>query len=413
MAAPAAAAASLSSASSVVPAAAAAAAASASPTPVSPFKPVDIRIGWVDASILTLLPHDRLPFNETSVQHEHAPWMVCKREGGSSSEPSPSAVTAPDEEVVVERTWLEAQVPVFQQWVHASFPGASLRLVEQPLSKPHAVDSFNKAHLHMFTLFFRTFDYHVWWTEGAVPETKLVKLEPRHKAALNKCMGRCVSGRPLDSSQLEDLEEVRDLLRGCFNDWETCDGREWFVRMSACSGKRDEPLRPLTSVRAMLDFLTSCRNFYAREFQQADKDSYIVVTPWLGSALQPRLELRLFIHERRLTAASQQHCYSVYRYSERDLTLLKAALSGRDETHSLQRLIDSVCYSSFVADAFIDTTTGALRLIECNPYGEYSGSGGGLFSWVHDGACLRAERDEHTPVLRLLAAPADEDFDEF
>ena len=80
---------------------------------------------------------------------------------------------------------MEQQHPAFQQQVHDSFPGDSMKLVDDPLAKPHPVNPKNSSHLHLFVLFFRSFDYQHWHTDAAVPGVRKFLVSAKDKRALN------------------------------------------------------------------------------------------------------------------------------------------------------------------------------------------------------------------------------------
>jgi len=142
---------------------------------------------------------------------------------------------------------------------------------------------------------------------------------------------------------------------------------KWFVRLSSNSAKRDVPITPLDSTLDILDLLTKSKTFYLQEYT-VNKASNIILIPY--NNIQPSNEFRLFVCNKKITAATQQVWYRKFNYNKAVLNNIIEAINS----YSLDD-IPSMC----VLDTYFDGIK--LKLIEINPW---ICAGSGLYDYDRD-----------------------------
>lgn len=98
--------------------------------------------------------------------------------------------------------------------------------------------------------------------------------------------------------------------------------------------------------------------------------------PWCH-ILEAKYEFRLFIHAGQIKACSQQNCYDIFDYTEKELENIIDALNNI-------KWLPLVEYKNFIADIYYDTATKTMKLIECNSFGAFAPGGSALFDWNKD-----------------------------
>lgn len=234
--------------------------------------------------------------------------------------------------------------------------------------------------LKIYRFWYNNFSYEQWYTPGVyMPATNLIKLADSQKYTLKKITEERLSGISPSDTDLENLQNIFDTV--------DIDSRqEYFLRLSCCSYKSDFPVKPLAGKSQFVDVMTSSKIFLRNEYNRP-RNTYVVLVPY--EEIPQSCEFRLFVHNKKLTAVSQQHCYDVFPYSDSELKNICTALEKMDETKW-----DFIRYNSFVADVWYNKKENTVKLIECNPFGAFSSSGSALFDWIDDFDLLHGNKQE-------------------
>ncbi len=160
----------------------------------------------------------------------------------------------------------------------------------------------------------------------------------------------------------------------------------FFFKLSTITSKKDNRLRPIHTVNALLHALVgspSLLDEYALAKRHPNAPYYqlkLILRPW-DTRITEQNEYRLFVHDGTLVGVSQQHW-------SRDVGLTEAIV--KRHTDALQRLTtqlmqhDNFPYRYVVLDAFVDDANNTAHLIECNPWGAWNASGSSLFQLARD-----------------------------
>ena len=132
----------------------------------------------------------------------------------------------------------------------------------------------------------------------------------------------------------------------------------WFVKTGCTSGKNESSLQPLKNGDEIVDRLLEVREFQHRDFAIVGKDTYIIIRPW-NDKINARNEFRLFVVNRKITAASPQKWAQCHNYTEDELDIIEEAILNAD-------LLRCSPYDTFVADVYIDFDVKECHLIEFN-----------------------------------------------
>jgi predicted ester cyclase len=152
----------------------------------------------------------------------------------------------------------------------------------------------------------------------------------------------------------------------------------YFVRLSSTSGKNERQVVKYSNADDIVRFLQTCTIFQGREFKR-EKPTWLILIRW-NDDISASNEFRIFVVARKLTAASPQRWWESHNYSQKRLEKFESILTGA----TFRDFLETVCYSSFVADVYLDTKSRSCRLIELNPFGAHSGAGASLFHWLND-----------------------------
>lgn len=241
----------------------------------------------------------------------------------------------------------------------------------EPVSVPHDFEFDNKEKFltTIYKSYIDSFDYHVWIGTNPVVQTpndvNMVCIPSDLKELFVTLYDTQKSWRYYQDhpSLSKFYSRLTDLVT---------EG-EYFIRMSSTSGKNEEAITSFNDVDDILDHITTVKLFIDQEYKRT-KDSYLIIMPW-NNNLHARCEFRLFVVNGKLTGVSQQYCHEMYNYNTEEL-------EAYEEVFSNISWLDSVPYSAFVADVYIDEEQ--CRLIELNPFGAHCGAGSLLFNWIDD-----------------------------
>jgi len=172
----------------------------------------------------------------------------------------------------------------------------------------------------------------------------------------------------------------------------------WFVRTAACSPKdafRDGGAGPHRSLSEVLLALLASQRIH-KSMRDYSTDTTLYLMPYDPAVTIDR-ELRVFVHESRVTAMSQYDCLNpsgVFAKMDSDRLADVALCVDAFHRHLLSPRWEAVGgVSSYVMDVeYIeyasDTGEDSVRLIELNCFGAEYAAGSALFHWVHDSAEL-------------------------
>lgn len=139
----------------------------------------------------------------------------------------------------------------------------------------------------------------------------------------------------------------------------------------------------------------SVKEFDLREFNQGDKDTYIILVPW-NPKIDSRNKFRLFVVNRKLSCCSPQKWWECHNYTDDELMVIENSIIGCD-------IYEDSPYETFVADVYVDFEEKVCKLIELNCHGDHSGAGLSLFNWISDRDLLYGKSPYKLPEMRYLS----------
>ncbi len=161
----------------------------------------------------------------------------------------------------------------------------------------------------------------------------------------------------------------------------------WFVRAENVSLKYGtHGCGPYTDLRAVLESVVSAPLDHSPLQSLVHGRLLLYLFPWVE--LDKSREFRVFVHNGRVCAMSQQFLYQCF--------------DGLDDATTLVRFADAVIETcarmaaflpSYVADVAV-LADGSGYFIEANPFGAQYSSGSALFHWVRDADILLGREGE-------------------
>jgi hypothetical protein len=179
-------------------------------------------------------------------------------------------------------------------------------------------------------------------------------------------------------SYAEERDELAEKLSSQFQ----FDGKEYFIRTENVSLKCGQHgAGPYTAMAPVIESLVSC--IVGHTPIQVDSNGSITLyfIPWVH--IDPKREYRVFICEGRMTAISQQHCYTVYEEFDR---VRDVELIHRYFLESIRPVIPHSSYSIDIAVRDDREGMGETHVyfIEINGFGKEYAAGSSLFGWLQD-----------------------------
>lgn len=120
--------------------------------------------------------------------------------------------------------------------------------------------------------------------------------------------------------------------------------------------------------------------------------------------MKPDYEFRCYVHDRKLTAISQYHCYCKFDALQ-DIDRVEKIRTAIMNYHELVK--DAFPVPSYVIDIHVNPDDYSCGVIELNPFGSAMSSGSGLFHWERDEDLLYGRSDLPVPAIRILKNIAD------
>ena len=222
----------------------------------------------------------------------------------------------------------------------------------------------------IYDSYIESFDYDIWFNENISNGPKNVVLIPI--TDIIKDVLCCLhENKELSIAQKQEFEifehVISDIIIG------KKDFNSVFMRLSSTSGKNERPLRPHTNAESIIENMYKNKLFVRQEYKRK-KTSYLILMPWADSF---EYEFRIFVVNKRITAASPQRWWEIKQFSSDEIEKIECALTN-------VRFIKEVQYDTFIADVYVDMETSECKLIELNPFGAHSGAGSSLFNWETD-----------------------------
>lgn len=155
------------------------------------------------------------------------------------------------------------------------------------------------------------FDYNVWYhpdIPNGPQNVKLIRIPTETK-------------KSLINENFSELVNLQDDIRK-----QMLPDTPYFVRLSSTSGKNEQPIKPFVDPYSIIEHLVSVNLFSEQEYKR-DKESYIILIPW-NETINPRHEFRIFVVNRKLTAASPQRYWELHQHSQEELEAFEEALNN-------------------------------------------------------------------------------------
>ena len=162
--------------------------------------------------------------------------------------------------------------------------------------------------------------------------------------------------------------------------------QKYFVRTETASLKYGiHGVGPYTNLTDIIESMVTTTISH-RCFNPNDKMCKIYLIPWIDNVDDDK-EFRIFVHNKTITAISQQHVYikNTWLPHINISTIIQKILSffEKDVKHKID-------LDHYVIDlAFIQDT---IIFIEANSFGQKYASGSALFHWIHDHDLLYNEK---------------------
>lgn len=220
------------------------------------------------------------------------------------------------------------------------------------------------------------------WMASLKPDCQRFTIAPADVSTLLKFQTVYHLRGGLSDACLEDIDDLAG--KRCYQPLREALGRgEYFIRSDYASlkyGKHGNKVyRSLTEV--FVSMVTSKRSHspLGRSGREAALSLYLL--PWVN--INPDLEFRVFVHQKNLTAISQQCIYQKNEYLPgRNIPDIVQKISTYFRDH-IRDQIDTP--DSYVMDmALVGDSPSTVYFIELNPFGKDYTSGAGAFSWVED-----------------------------
>lgn len=167
---------------------------------------------------------------------------------------------------------------------------------------------------------------------------------------------------------------------------------EWFVRAENVSFKYGVHggHTPLRSLRAIVESMITAEEGHQPLSDVAPgvprRELTMYAVPW-DSRMSPRAEWRVFVHNNRVTAMSQQVWYKDVGISAAAATRAAGLIVAFWNDAVLPKLTGAIA-PSVVVDMAVFEDDDTCMFIEVNPFGAEYSSGSALFHWVHDADVL-------------------------
>jgi len=261
-------------------------------------------------------------------------------------------ITTTEGAVVIDQVWFSSLSSYIQDLIRQR-----LNFRFGKVNLPHPPQKDDPLLRIVYQSVWDGFDYNIWYSPsipGGAKGMKMLLIDDSVKKLL-------LTQQPLPDSFVTDIEKLIE------------EKTAYFVRLSSTSGKNYTPIRPYTAAKEIVSLLTTCKIYVDKEYSRP-KPTHLILLPW-NDGIDARNEFRIFVVNRRVTAASPQRWGEIHNYTQEELDDFQQVLSEAD-------FIEHVPHQSFVADVYI--VNQKCHLIELNAFGAHSGVSSSLFNWIDD-----------------------------
>eukprot|EP00551_Chaetoceros_affinis_P008366 CAMPEP_0203670166 /NCGR_PEP_ID=MMETSP0090-20130426/6334_1 /ASSEMBLY_ACC=CAM_ASM_001088 /TAXON_ID=426623 /ORGANISM="Chaetoceros affinis, Strain CCMP159" /LENGTH=403 /DNA_ID=CAMNT_0050534979 /DNA_START=13 /DNA_END=1224 /DNA_ORIENTATION=+ len=298
---------------------------------------------------------------------------------------------------VLDAVWFRKQPLDLQTSIHDfinSQEGVTLKLCDN-LEYPHQKTRMNCRISDYICAAYRdhfTFDK---FSHLVDPPPFLVHLSSLDRTELlEKARIGCLTGKEFEQHHLDDFSNV--MVESIQNYCQRYPGGV-FAKTLEKSAKNDTTLRPLHEPLEIIQQLTSSRDVLCNLEHKVT--SKLVLMPW-NSKISKMNEFRLFVHDSRLVALSQQQWYRSVEITEE-----MAIIAAKAACEFVQNIVEGVKWPDIVIDAWIDYDNKKWHLIEINPGGISMSSGSSLFEWKVDAKILEPDGNEQNDIYVRIHDP--------
>lgn len=158
---------------------------------------------------------------------------------------------------------------------------------------------------------------------------------------------------------------------------------KWFVRTESVSLKEGmHGPGPYSDMKSIIESMTTGRPGHFA-FNEEDTECTLYLFPWIE--MDPEKEFRIFVHENRITALSDQHLYTINEWltslSEDDIKSVVRKILEHFEKHIKDKLS---FLGSYTMDLALIGEEDTPYFIEPNSFGKYYAAGSALYHWIYD-----------------------------
>jgi hypothetical protein len=193
----------------------------------------------------------------------------------------------------------------------------------------------------------------------------------------------------LYDDELEDFLKRNEYL-DIFN------GKSYFVRCENVSLKYGEHREgPYYNMKQIIESVCSCIEGHKPLYENTTELIFYLFD-WIN--LQKHNEFRVFVHNNKITAISQQHLYGLYEKDieenlENKLQLIVDYFDSTIKQNMKELGFESYCYDFVIV--FDNLTCQMIPyFIEPNSFGKEYAAGSALFHWIEDENILYGKNDK-------------------
>jgi hypothetical protein len=180
-----------------------------------------------------------------------------------------------------------------------------------------------------------------------------------------------------------------------YDDDKIFDGTKYFIRCEGVSLKCGKHgAGPYIDMKSIVESLVSCTTYHTPIYHDTC-EIVLYIIPW--ETIEKHMEFRVFVHENKITAISQQCCYDCFDDILNDDVVteyINILLNNFDEDVSKKLTLQN----NYTYDIAILNTDNGLSpyFIEQNVFGKEYAAGSSLFHWIIDEEILY---QKGTPVV--------------
>ena len=221
-----------------------------------------------------------------------------------------------DDQIIIDEFWYNSLNKYIQQLITTRLKG-KFTLGQVTVPHEYQIDNQLKQLTTIYHTYIDGFDYHVWYSSYIINGPKNVKLIHIPDITKKVLLEIYETRKYIPNVSLAKLEKKIQK--------HMIPNTSYFVRLSSTSGKNEKSVEPFDNVHKIIMHLASVKLFVDQEFKK-DKDTYLVLMPW-KTQINPRNEFRIFIHNKKLVAASPQRYWELNQHSQDELDAITYTLT--------------------------------------------------------------------------------------